>query len=93
MFCPKCGDEMDVNDGEVACVSGDMGLSRGMHDGLSEVFIARTRRGRPHAFNWGGRWFCPGCGVLMKTDREHVRCETCGEYLDEFIYQLVELHP
>ena len=31
--------------------------------------------------------------VPMKTDREHVKCETCGEFLDEFIYALVELHP
>jgi uncharacterized Zn finger protein (UPF0148 family) len=93
VFCPKCGKGMVVKNGEVTCVHGEMGFSRKMHDGLSEVFIARTRRGRPHAFPWGGRWFCPGCGGPMKTGGEHVRCETCGEYLDEFIYQLVEVHP
>jgi hypothetical protein len=84
---------MVVKDGEVTCLPGDIRLSQKMHDGLSEVFIARTRRGRAHPFPWGGRWFCPGCGGPMKTDSEHVRCETCGEYLDEFIYQLVEVHP
>jgi hypothetical protein len=84
---------MVVRNGEVTCVPGEMGLSRKMRDGLSEVFVARTRPGRPHAFARGGRWFCPGCGGLMKTDSEHVRCETCGEYLDEFIHALVELDP
>jgi hypothetical protein len=93
VFCPKCGKGMVVRDGEVTCVPGEMGLSRKMHDGLSEVFIAHTRRSRPRAFPWGGRWFCPGCGGPMKTDNEHVRCETCSEYLDEFIHQLVEVHP
>ena len=37
--------------------------------------------------------FCPCCGVPMKTSDAHVRCDTCHEYLDEFIYVLVELHP
>jgi hypothetical protein len=84
---------MVVKNGEVTCVSGDMGLSQKMHDGLYEVFIARTRRGRPRTFRCGGRWFCPGCGGPLKAESEHVRCETCREYLDEFIHQLVELHP
>ncbi len=34
-----------------------------------------------------------GCGDPMQSDHEHVRCEKCGEYLDEFIHMLVELHP
>jgi competence CoiA-like predicted nuclease len=27
VFCPKCGEEMVLKDGEVTCVSGNMGLS------------------------------------------------------------------
>ncbi len=84
---------MVVDGGTLKCASGDMQLSPRMHDVLSEVFVARTRRASSRALNWGGQWFCPGCGVPMKTDGEHVRCETCGEYLDEFVHGLVELHP
>lgn len=75
------------------CLSGDMELSRNLHDRLSDVFINHSRRAESKAFRWGGRWFCPGCGTPMKTEDAHVRCETCGEYLDEFIHSLVELHP
>lgn len=93
VFCPRCGEGMVIKDGEVTCVPGGMGLSRNMHEGLTEVFISRTRPRRPSKASWRGRWFCPGCGVLMKTDGGHVRCETCGGCLDEFIYALIELHP
>jgi len=93
MFCPKCGEVMIVNDGEVTCVSGDMQLSASMRDGLTEVFVDRRRRGRHRTLNSGGQWFCPGCGAPMKIDGEHGQCETCGECLDEFVHALVELHP
>ncbi len=42
MFCPKCGEVMIVNDGEVTCVSGGMQLSASMRDGLTEVFVDRS---------------------------------------------------
>jgi ribosomal protein S27AE len=93
MFCPKCGQAMDIVNGTFACVSGEMPLSRNLHAKLSEVFIARTRGARPITLNWGGGWFCPGCGVAATADREHVRCGKCGEYLDEFLHALIELHP
>jgi ribosomal protein S27AE len=93
MFCPRCGEGMDLVNGTFTCVRGDMELSRRMHDALSEVFVARTRSARSRPLNWGEGWFCPGCGVAATTDPEHVRCGTCGEYLDEFLPQLIELHP
>jgi hypothetical protein len=98
VFCPKCGEEMTLVPtglGDVfKCVAGDMELSKALHDALSEVFVARSRRGKTTPFKWsGGRWFCPACGKPMRRDTEHVQCETCGEYLDEFIYRLVEIHP
>jgi hypothetical protein len=93
MFCPKCGQRMQLVDGTFKCVAGDMPLSQRLHDSLSEVFVTRARTGRLRALNWGGSWFCPGCGVPATTGSEHVRCEKCGEYLDEFLYGLVELHP
>jgi DNA-directed RNA polymerase subunit M/transcription elongation factor TFIIS len=97
MFCPRCGNAMTLTDSHAgttySCLRGDMQLSRVMHDRLSEVFVARTRSARTHALNWGGGWFCPGCGVPATTDAEHVRCPKCNEYLDEFLHQLIELHP
>jgi len=93
VFCPKCGKQMDLVNGTFACVSGEMPLSRNLHDQLSEVFVSRSRSARAMPLNWGGSWFCPGCGVAATTDDEHVRCGRCGEYLDEFLHALVELHP
>ena len=93
VFCPKCGQAMDIVNGTLTCVSGEMPLSRDLHAKLSEVFVARTRSARPITLNWGGGWFCPGCGVATASDMEHVRCGKCGEYLDEFLHALVELHP
>ncbi|MFI5298264.1 MAG: hypothetical protein ACHREM_09220 [Polyangiales bacterium] len=93
MFCPKCGQPMEMVDGTYKCISGDMPLSKVLHDRLSEVFVARSRSARALTINFGGRWFCPGCGSPASTDATHVRCEKCGEYLDEFLYQLIELHP
>ena len=74
------------------CLRGDMQLSRTMHDSLSEVFEARSRHGERRG-NPSGRWSCPGCGIPMDDEHGHVRCGECGEYLDEFIHGLVELHP
>lgn len=93
MFCPRCGKPMEFADGTFKCVSGDMPLSRHLHDRLSEVFVARTRSARPISLKWGGEWFCPGCGAAAPIDGAHVRCERCRECLDEFLYELVELHP
>ena len=93
LFCPKCGKAMTVADDTFVCVPGDMELSRHLRDLLTEVFVARSRSGREVPLNWGGSWFCPGCGVQATTDKEHVRCHKCGEYLDEFLYQFIEFHP
>ena len=84
---------MSLVDGTFMCIPGDMPLSRRLHDSLAEVFVTRTRSSRPRAQSWGGRWWCPGCGVRAVTGDEHVRCEKCGEYLDELLPQLIELHP
>jgi predicted amidophosphoribosyltransferase len=84
---------MDLVNDTFACVTGEMPLSRDLHDKLCEVFVRRTSRARPVSLNWGGDWFCPGCGTPATADHEHVRCGRCGEHLDEFLRALVELHP
>lgn len=71
----------------------DATLSQNLHDQLSEVFVSRTRAARQVPLDWGGSWFCPGWGVAATTDPKHVRCGKCGQYLDEFLHALVELHP
>jgi hypothetical protein len=75
------------------CVEGDMPLSKKLHDSLSEVFVARSRDARSQPLKWGGRWFCPGCASPATTEADHVRCAACGQYLDEFLSQLIEFHP
>jgi rubrerythrin len=84
---------MDIVDGTFACASGEMALSRNLHDRLCEVFVSRSRSARQVPVNWGRGWFCPSCGTPAAADHEHVRCGTCGEYLDEFLHALIELHP
>lgn len=93
MFCPRCGKPMTIVDGTFKCVPGEMPLSKAVHDGMTEVFVTHDRHARPRPFRWGGRWFCPGCGIPAMTSDEHVQCEKCDEYLDEFIRPLVERHP
>ena len=79
------------------CVSGDMWLSQMMERGLREVFVEESRpamvKPRREGFRWGGRWFCPRCGVEMQEGQDSVTCPRCGKQLDEFIYELMELHP
>ena len=93
LFCPKCGEPMTLVDGTFECLAGKMPLSRALHTALCEVFVDRSRDARAIAVNWGGDWFCPRCGGRAETADRHVRCLACGQYLDEFLYPLVELHP
>ncbi len=44
----------------------------------------------PARYRWGGRWFCPACGV--RTD-EDLECPRCGRHLRAFAFPLQELHP
>ena len=93
MFCPRCGDRMAPTDGTLKCLRGDMLLSEALRRRLEEVFVKRVRAGRSVPLNWGGEWHCPGCGDRAQFDGEHVRCLECGELMDEFLNELIELHP
>jgi len=82
--------------GELCCERTGMALSQHMRQGLSEVFIDRTRAGRrgpDTAYTLGGPFFCPGCGEGMKVEGCHATCRRCGGVLDEFVYPLIEVHP
>ena len=77
----------------LTCATGGMALSVGLRDRLVEVFETRSRRAEGRPMDWGGGWFCPGCGCPATTTSDHVECPQCGELLDEFLVDLVELHP
>ena len=95
MFCPKCGDELIEAEDGISCVRGEMILSPHLALRFKQCFIDRVDRPREARFSFpvGGRWFCPGCGVEMLEEDGHIRCPRCNCSLNEFIHQLVELHP
>ena len=96
MFCPKCGGELvETRDG-LTCVRGNMPLSQGMARRLTESFVTKTHEPaeRSHEFEWGSNWYCPGCGVQAPEEiKGIVRCPNCKRWLNEFLYELAELHP
>lgn len=69
-------------------------MSRRLSDALTDVYERRTRH--PTATPTkvaSGEWFCPGCGVAMVTEPGvAVSCPSCGQRLNEFLVELVELH-
>lgn len=95
MLCPMCGEELTEVDGNLRCVPGDMWLSPKMRADLNECFVERTRMPREFAFSFrfGGKWFCPGCGVRTEEEGGQVVCPRCSRALDEFLNALLELHP
>jgi hypothetical protein len=104
MFCPKCGDEMVNQDGELTCIRGAMGLSQQVHNMLMERFKhhslsprgerANTIRVYPYSDGFGlmqlRPWFCPGCGVVLD---EKLSCPECGTSILDLLFPLTELHP
>src|SRR5687767_1339179 len=94
MFCPKCNEELVNVKGEFTCLKGQMGLSKNLERGLMECFVYTTRKPKEFSFSFlvGGKWFCPGCGVLTKEKDGFVQCPQCNLSLNEFIHTLVELH-
>lgn len=92
MFCPKCGSELVYQDGELTCITGDMGLSRYMEQTLTERYIRHTPA--EHRVNAASTnhdpWYCPGCGIPPAQD---LVCPSCHVSLADLQRHLVELHP
>jgi tRNA(Ile2) C34 agmatinyltransferase TiaS len=99
MYCPKCGDQMEERGGTFECTRGQMPLSQDMAHHLYASFVSRSEEPEEFAFatpgyRWGGKWFCPGCGVLMQEESPGaVRCPKCRRNLGKYLHSLVELHP
>jgi uncharacterized Zn finger protein (UPF0148 family) len=93
MHCPRCGEVLVPSGETLKCTSGEMELSDELRRRLVEVFVSQSRTGKSLPMNWGGAWYCPGCGVPTVADAGHIRCSHCGELLDEFLHVLIELHP
>ena len=95
MFCPKCSEELVRVGSELTCRRGQMGLSQHLERRLTECFVLKRDKPRESKFSFvvGGKWFCPGCGIAMVEHDGDVRCSQCELSLNEFIYQLIEVHP
>jgi rubrerythrin len=99
MYCLKCGDSPKEQQNVFLCERGEMELSKYMAERLYSCFVSKTEE--PEAFRFteagyrfGGRWFCPGCGVLMnEKEPGAVRCPQCGRNIGKYLHQLIELHP
>ena len=95
MFCPKCGEELILQDAEVVCVRGEMALSRTVAKVLGDRFAAIAAAQStepPYNPQWhdGLHWFCPGCGNPLNR---HLECPSCGKHLRDLVPTLIELHP
>lgn len=102
MFCPKCGDVLRETNDTFKCLRGEMEMSRHLATHLYACFVTQSEDPKepplPSEITYtgsvGGRWFCPGCGVLMEERTPWaVRCPRCERSIWQFIRELIEIHP
>lgn len=95
MFCPKCGNHLSETDHGFMCEQGQMEVVPELAQRLRDCYISKSREPHELRFNFreGGRWFCPGCGVLAEEIAGYVRCPQCKRSLNEFLRVLIERHP
>ena len=83
MYCPKCGDSLKEHGGEFLCERGLMEWSQFMAERLYSGFVSKTEEPEDFRFTkagyrFDGKWFCPGCGVLMNEETPGaVKCPEC----------------
>lgn len=96
MFCPRCGDVLTrIEDGRLMCINGQMEVTKALEKKLEECYVLKLRQPREGKFSSriGGQWFCPQCGVLIQEQDGDLRCSSCHQTINEFIFSLVEFHP
>ena len=95
MYCPGCG-KIFIRIGDyLTCIEGKMALSQRLERRLTDCYVLRVdeHTSARLSFKVGGELYCPGCGAPTVEDDGFVRCVDCGLSLNEFIYELFELHP
>jgi rubrerythrin len=95
VYCPYCANELQMHNGELSCIAGDMGLSKNLEQAMREYYASSppAQPEPPLGYKTGARWFCPGCATPIQGINSDFRCPGCGKSLNRFHYQLVELHP
>jgi hypothetical protein len=76
-------------------VPGDMQLSPRMEARLSERFEHGVGGIdiKPSKVNWGGDWWCPGCGSrVVEHEPGELRCPKCHRALHDLAWELIEIH-
>ena len=91
MFCPKCAAELLLQDGELTCPRGQMGIS----EHLRSILMDRYGKHRPSPKHGvvaiePNAFYCPGCGVPLDAK---MLCPECHLSLKDLGFPLVELHP
>ena len=94
MHCPKCNAYLEEveNDG-LRCLRADWVYVKSDADLIKEKFghqkslvVPSVERDQESV----GRWYCPGCGVLMDDGS----CPVCSGVIDgKLLYRLVERNP
>jgi hypothetical protein len=94
LFCPRCGEPLQEFEGGLACIAGDMVLTKHMEKLLRAAYGDASGRtdNTPMKCRVGGIWFCPACGLSLAEDGGILGCQRCGRSLNAFIYHLIERH-
>ena len=101
MFCPKCGDGLVRQDGDLYCQVGDMYMSPMMETILTEAIKTTPVRSVLLPAD-GGRsniGFCPRCQYKLTKLNPDVyalteQCSQCSFTMTpKMVHGLVELHP
>ena len=99
MYCPYCGQSMNLTEGGWYCASGDMYFSSLLAKTLLSI-INDTPVNPKAVIPWEGTkpsaFHCPRCQQQMVSDERGIKqhCPHCGLDLPAaLVFQLVELHP
>ena len=97
LHCPYCGRGLTWKDGVLRCQVGGMELSEQLRKKLTECYVDQVRVPShlppvEALVSEEERWHCPQCARVL-TGKPLLSCESCGKYLNEFLFELIELHP
>jgi predicted RNA-binding Zn-ribbon protein involved in translation (DUF1610 family) len=90
LYCPRCGAQMEMDDGWLICRRGDMWASPRMREMIVEV-AANSPEPRGQVSRASTRTvYCPADGTELVLDSKH-QCPQCGRSLARgMLYPLFE---